>query len=588
MKRRSSERATSGRATLIYDGKCHFCRRWVERVRRWDARCRLDFVTYQTPDLEARFPGVSRDECRHAMHLVDEDGAVYRGAAAGREVLARLPRGRLWALPFRLPGALAIAEPVYGWITRRWGPVPRERQTPRRRLGARIGRTAVAARLTSRAARRWVASRMREVGRDETERARLRTAFHLRTAEDVTAAMGAMKGAMMKLAQMVSYVDAGVPEPYRETLARLQADAPPMTYALAADVVREELGGPPEDVFERFDPEPLAAASIGQVHAARTRMTAPTWWSRCSTPVPRRPCRRTSTTSTSSTGCSRWCSRDSTRSRSSRRSAHASARSSTTGSSADNQERFLALYRGHPFIRVPAVVPALSTRRVLTMERMTGLAWRDAVAAPLDVRQVWAEAIYRYVFGTFYRHGLFNGDPHPGNYLFQADGSVAFLDYGCLKEFTPAGLADVRRIVLLSIGGDATALRAELVRQGFLSPDDDADPGRILAWLQIGYRPILGREPFAITRAWAELSARATVDPTSEWTDVQRRFDLPADYVLLQRIGLGLMSVLASLGATNTWRAICEEFWHDAPPATTLGRADAAFRARRSSTEATA
>ena len=174
-----------------------------------------------------------------------------------------------------------------------------------------------------------------------------------------------------------------------------------------------------------------------------------------------------------------------------------------------------------------------------------------------------------------------------GNYLFQADGSVAFLDYGCLKEFTPTGLADVRRIVLLSIGGDATALRAELVRQGFLSPDDDADPERILSWLQIGYRPILGHEPFAITRAWAELSVRATVDPTSEWADLQRRFDLPADYVLLQRIGLGLMSVLAGLGATNTWRAICEEFWHDAPPATTLGRADAAFRARRSSTEAT-
>ena len=515
------------------------------------------------------------------MHLVDENGAVYRGAAAGREVLARLPRGRLWALPFRLPGALAIAEPVYGWITRRWGPVPRERQTPRRRLGARIGRTAVAARLTSRAARRWVASRMREVGRDEPERARLRATFHLRTAEDVTAAMGAMKGAMMKLAQMVSYVDAGVPEPYRETLARLQADAPPMTYALAADVVREELGGPPEDVFERFDPEPLAAASIGQVHAARTHDGADV------------------VVKVQYPGAAEAMQADLDNvdllyrvlslvfPRLDPKPLVAEIRA-RLGEELDyrierrNQERFLALYRGHPFIRVPAVVPALSTRRVLTMERMTGLAWRDAVAAPLDVRQVWAEAIYRYVFGTFYRHGLFNGDPHPGNYLFQADGSVAFLDYGCLKEFTPAGLADVRRIVLLSIGGDATALRAELVRQGFLSPDDDADPGRILAWLQIGYRPILGREPFAITRAWAELSVRATVDPTSEWADVQRRFDLPADYVLLQRIGLGLMSVLASLGATNTWRAICEEFWHDAPPATTLGRADAAFRARRS------
>src|SRR5262245_11070111 len=131
MKRHWREGAPARRATLIYDGACNFCRRWVERARRWDRRDRLDFVTYQTPDLEERFPGVSRDECRHAMHLVDEDGAVYRGAAAGREVLARLPRGWLWALPFRLPGALAIAEPVYSWITRHWGPVPHEQTTPR-------------------------------------------------------------------------------------------------------------------------------------------------------------------------------------------------------------------------------------------------------------------------------------------------------------------------------------------------------------------------------------------------------------------------------------------------------------------------
>jgi predicted DCC family thiol-disulfide oxidoreductase YuxK len=118
------------RATLIYDGACDFCRRWVARAQRWDRRGRLAFVAYQTPDLAARYPGVSREEVRRAMHLVDEDGGVHRGAAAGREILARLPGGWLWSVPFRMPGALAIAEPVYGWITRRWGPVPRERGTP--------------------------------------------------------------------------------------------------------------------------------------------------------------------------------------------------------------------------------------------------------------------------------------------------------------------------------------------------------------------------------------------------------------------------------------------------------------------------
>ena len=521
------------------------------------------------------------------MHLVDEDGTVYRGAAAGREVLARLPRGRLWALPFRLPGALAIAEPVYGWITRRWGPVPRERQTPRRRLGARIGRTAVAARLTSRAARRWVASRMREVGRDELERARLRAAFHLRTAEDVTAAMGAMKGAMMKLAQMVSYVDAGVPEPYRETLARLQADAPPMTYALAADVVREELGGPPEDVFERFDPEPLAAASIGQVHAARThdgadvvvkvqypgaaeamqadldnvdllyRVLSLVFPRLDPKPLvaemPRTPRRRArlpdrapqpgalpralsgppvhSRPGGGARALDTPCAHDGTDdgARVARRRCRASRRSPGLG-------------RGHLPLRLRHVLPPRTLQRRPASGQL-----------PLSGRRLRRVPRLRVPEGV---HAS-------GARRRPAD--RAALDRrrrdGAPRGARPPGLPLARRRC---------------------RPRDASSRGSRSA-----YRPILGREPFAITRAWAELSVRATVDPTSEWADLQRRFDLPADYVLLQRIGLGLMSVLAGLGATNTWRAICEEFWHDAPPATTLGRADAAFRARRSSAEAT-
>ena len=113
------------RATLVYDGSCAFCRRWIERVRWWDRHARLDLVPYQANDLAARFPQLSRNACRRRIHLVDEGGGVFAGAAAGREVLRRLPGGWLWALPLRVPGALSIAEPTYTWITHRWGPLPR-------------------------------------------------------------------------------------------------------------------------------------------------------------------------------------------------------------------------------------------------------------------------------------------------------------------------------------------------------------------------------------------------------------------------------------------------------------------------------
>jgi predicted DCC family thiol-disulfide oxidoreductase YuxK len=113
----------SAQATLIYDGTCGFCRRWVDRVGRWDRHRRLDLVPYQTADLEARFPSVTRTECAQRIHLIAVDGTVFRGAAAGREVLRRLPAGWLWVLPFHLPGGLRIAERIYLWITHRWGPL---------------------------------------------------------------------------------------------------------------------------------------------------------------------------------------------------------------------------------------------------------------------------------------------------------------------------------------------------------------------------------------------------------------------------------------------------------------------------------
>jgi len=119
-------------AALIFDGECGLCRRRVEHVRLWDREGRIEMVPYQTPDLVQRFPSVSRDECVHGIHLVEKSGVVHRGAAAGREVLRRLPAGWLWKIPSWIPGEVWTAEYIYVWIAHRWGPlrVGRKRDVP--------------------------------------------------------------------------------------------------------------------------------------------------------------------------------------------------------------------------------------------------------------------------------------------------------------------------------------------------------------------------------------------------------------------------------------------------------------------------
>jgi hypothetical protein len=142
------------------------------------------------------------------------------------------------------------------------------------RVTSRAGRIAKTYGLGGRAGASYALHRARRAFASAERQEQLDEEFQLRTAAQVAEALGHMKGALMKIGQMMSYLDSGVAAPVREALAGLQQDAPPMSPELAAEVVERELGEPPDRVFLEWDPVPIASASIGT--PASTRPSGPT------------------------------------------------------------------------------------------------------------------------------------------------------------------------------------------------------------------------------------------------------------------------------------------------------------------------
>jgi predicted unusual protein kinase regulating ubiquinone biosynthesis (AarF/ABC1/UbiB family) len=242
---------------------------------------------------------------------------------------------------------------------------------------------------------------------------------------------------------------------------------------------------------------------------------------------------------------------------------------------AEHQELFTAHYRGHPVIRVPGVVRELSTRRVLTTELVPGAPFEEAVGWDQRERDLAAETIYRFVFRGLYRLHAFNGDPHPGNYLFHGDGRVTFLDYGLTKRFTAEELAPLEDAArFICVEHDDDGFRNAIERAGFLQRDAPVSTAAVVDHLGAFYRPALRDVSLTITPDYASALVRRFFDTRSPLAPYS---NIPRAYVVLQRINLGLMAVLGSLRATANWRRIAEEIWPftEAPPSTPIGEAEA-------------
>ena len=446
---------------------------------------------------------------------------------------------------------------------------------------SRAGRGAAMARLALKIGGRYVARSPRLVFASVERRRELRHDLALRSADDVAEELGAMRGVLMKLGQMASYIYEDLPESVRTTMGRLQQTAPPMTAEMAAQVIKDELGGPPEKLFSRWDPLPFAAASIGQVHRAITRDG------------------RAVAVKVQYPGVDRSITSDLRNVALVRRVVGAAFPGLDTqalveelgerlqeeidyGLEARSQELFADYYDGHPYIHVPHVLPELSTARVLTSDLVSGARFEEMQSWDQHEKDLAAESIYRFVFRSLYRIHAFNGDPHPGNYVFHGGGRVSFLDFGLTKRFTDQTLEPlVDAVRLLVFENDSLGFRHALERAGFLRAGAPVPDQLVVDRFGHFYGTVLQDRAMTITPEYASAIVRRFFDARSPLAPYS---DVPRDYVVMQRINLGLYAVLGSMNATANWRRIAEEIWpfKNGAPSTPIGHAEASWEEKRS------
>ena len=444
---------------------------------------------------------------------------------------------------------------------------------------ARLTRAARVWRLTARNASRFVVVRARGVGADAERRTVLNERFAIRTAEDVAKELGHMKGALMKAGQLIGFIVEALPEDAQRALATLQADAPPMAPDLARQVVTEELG-PPEKIFLDWSETPVAAASVGQVHRAVTRdgrvvavkVQYPGIGDAIGADLANAEVLYAMMSQFALKGLDTKGLVDELRAR--------MIEELDYRLEARNQTEFATYYAGHPFISIPAVIPSLSTGRVITSEWVDGLSFADFLAQSSPAaRQRAGEIIWRFAQHSVLLLGAFNGDPHPGNYRFQADGSVAFLDFGLVKRWTSGEWERLAPSLDHILAKDPEKLVQAMEAVRFLEPGHGLDPQYVFDYVSAPYRPYLDAE-FTFTREYVKETISWILNVRGPYATVIEKLNLPVSFVILDRVVWGVSALLGKLEAAGPWRGMIMEYLYGQGPATELGRLEADWRRR--------
>ncbi len=380
-------------------------------------------------------------------------------------------------------------------------------------------------------------------------------------AEEAARILGNMRGLAAKVGQMASYVDGIIPEAQRDTyekaLRGLRAAAPKSSSAAVRAVVETELGGPIDRLFVEWDAEPFASASIGQVHRARLENGREVAVKVQHPGIDHAIESDLENASVVEGLVSAFGPRALDSKRFLDEIAARFREELDYTREAQQQRQFTQIHASDPTIHIPEVIAERSSRRVLTSELVRGETIEWAAAQPELLRTQFAEVLWRFVFRGNLVGGVFNADPHPGNYLFHPDGSITFLDFGCVQPIPEPRHSHARAMHRAARRHDEADFKRHTIA---LLGSHGGDYERVaLEHSRHSFEPLFG-SPFLITRPFVAHMVQSVMAVKESLFSKDKSFvPLPEGMLFMNRLHFGFYSVLASLNAPADYARVEEE-----------------------------